>query len=76
MANATSNIIKKCEETVGTQLFSKMSKIEHTAANEAERVVNSWAQNPMHWGTHRAINKGQGEWKTCKGVEYKWNAEL
>jgi len=76
ITNTTSSIVRKCEETVATQLFSKMSKIEHAAADEAERVVKSWAQKPMHWSTHRAINKGQGEWKTHKGVEHKWNDEL
>jgi hypothetical protein len=28
-----------------------MSKIEHAAADEAERVVKAWAQKPMHWGS-------------------------
>jgi hypothetical protein len=44
MTNTTSNIVRKCEETVATQLFSRMPKIERVAADEAERIVKSWAQ--------------------------------
>ncbi|TVY80439.1 Nuclear GTPase SLIP-GC [Lachnellula suecica] len=69
-------IVQVCATLVDTGLSSKMDKTEITAAAEVERIVKSWAQKPMHWSTHRALNRGNGEWKTHKGVKYDWNEDL
>jgi len=53
-----------------------MSKAESTATEEAERIVKGWVQKPMHWATHRAVNKAHGDYKTSKGLEHHWNDEL
>jgi len=53
-----------------------MTKAENKAAENAEGIVRSWAQRPMHWSTHRAANKYHGEYKSSKGGEYKWNDDL
>lgn len=61
---------------VESGIFSKMSKNENTAAAETERIVKGWTQKPIYWSTHRTINRGNGEWKTHKGVQYNWNEDL
>lgn len=66
----------KCEVTVGTELLPKMGKAENVAGSNAEQIVKGWVQKPMHWGTHRALNRERGTWKTYKGIEIKWNEEL
>jgi len=53
-----------------------MGKAENVAGSNAEQIVKGWVQKPMHWGTHRALNRERGTWKTYKGIEIKWNEEL
>ncbi|KAH9214053.1 hypothetical protein DL95DRAFT_504805 [Leptodontidium sp. 2 PMI_412] len=76
LAKLTSQIVTKCESIVSTELFPKMAKAEHTAGSNAERIVKSWAQKPMHWGTHRALNRERGTWTTHSGIVINWNDEL
>ena len=61
---------------VDSGVFSKMPKAESAATEEAERIVKGWTQKPMHWATHRAVNKAHGDYKTSKGLEHHWNDEL
>jgi hypothetical protein len=53
-----------------------MPKSEVKAAAEAEKIVRSWAQRPVAWATHRAINRNNGDWRSYKGVVYAWNDDL
>lgn len=53
-----------------------MVQAEDDAAKEAERTVSNWRMKPMHWGTHRTINRHLGTYTSYKNVEYKWNDEL
>lgn len=76
VVNANEWIVQKCEQTVNTDLFNKMTGCENKAATEAERVVKGWTQRPVVWATHRAVNKHRGEWKSSLGHEYKWNDDL
>ncbi|KAI9046963.1 hypothetical protein LZ554_009038 [Drepanopeziza brunnea f. sp. 'monogermtubi'] len=75
-SKANSQIVQKCKLTVEEDLLSQMVKVELTARGQAEQTVKSWAQRPMHWSTHRACNRGQGIWKTVKGIEHNWIDKL
>ncbi|EKD14365.1 uncharacterized protein L3040_008278 [Drepanopeziza brunnea f. sp. 'multigermtubi'] len=75
-SKVNSQIVQKCKSTVEEGLFSQMVKVELIAGGQAEQTVKSWAQRPMHWSTHRACNRGQGIWKTVKGIEHNWIDKL
>jgi len=53
-----------------------MGATETIAFTGAENIVRSWAQKPMHWSTHKAVNRNNGKWKSHRGIEYKWVDEL
>lgn len=71
-----SQTVKAAESLVETSLITQMPKSEVKAAAEAEKIVRSWAQRPVAWATHRAINRNNGDWRSYKGVVYAWNDDL
>lgn len=54
----------------------KMREAEKAAANAVEGIVRSWAQKPVRWMTHRAINKGFGSLTNTKLIKFDWNGDL
>ncbi|QSZ37378.1 hypothetical protein DSL72_009476 [Monilinia vaccinii-corymbosi] len=57
-------------------IFKHMPLTEKKGVEKGEVVVRSWAQQPMVWGTHRACNRNNGDWKSHKGTMHHWNDDL
>ncbi|TVY41981.1 Nuclear GTPase SLIP-GC [Lachnellula occidentalis] len=76
ISETNSATVRQCETLVATGIYSKMSKYENTATRETERTVKGWAQKPIHWSTHRALNRNKGEWRTHSGRQIDWNDDL
>ncbi|TVY48098.1 Nuclear GTPase SLIP-GC [Lachnellula cervina] len=76
ISEINSAIVQECVKLVKTGLFAKMPKYESIAADDIERTVKGWAQKPMHWSTHRAVNRNNGEYKPVKGELINWNEDL
>ncbi|KAM3065028.1 hypothetical protein ACMFMF_011498 [Clarireedia jacksonii] len=83
LANLNTNLqelniytVRNTKKLVKTGIFAHMPKAEAAALAEIQEVVNSFGQKPVHWSTHRAINRNNGDWTSYNEVIYHWNDEM
>ncbi|PQE05083.1 tat pathway signal sequence protein [Rutstroemia sp. NJR-2017a BVV2] len=68
--------VQSTKKLVKSGIFVHMPKAEATAAANVLDVVKGFAQKPVHWSTHRVINKNNGDWTSYRDIVYHWNDEM
>ncbi|TGO76446.1 hypothetical protein BELL_0155g00120 [Botrytis elliptica] len=68
--------VDQIEKHFENGIFKHMPLTEKKAVAKGEIAVRGWAQRPMAWGTHRACNRNQGDWKSNTGTVHRWNDDL
>jgi hypothetical protein len=68
--------VQNTKKLVKNGIFIHLPKAEVAAAASVQEVVKGFAQKPIHWSTHRVVNRNNGNWTSFKDIVYHWNDEM